>query len=107
MAEPVPPAQQHADGRPSGRDIDVFGMSHVGLVREDNQDHVKVAAAVDESFWTAQFDKHDPEHLATGPAPHGVFERWQFGRRVMGARLGLQRSVPWTGRLRRRLTSCK
>ena len=50
---------------------------------EDNQDHVKVAAAVDEAFWTAQFDKHHPEHLAAGLAPHGVFERWYFGRRVM------------------------
>ena len=50
---------------------------------EDNQDHVKVAIAVDESFWTAQFDKHHPEHLAAGLTPHGVFERWYFGRRVM------------------------
>ena len=50
---------------------------------EDNQDHVKVAAAVDESFWTAQFDKHHPEHLAEGLTVHGVFERWYFGRRVM------------------------
>lgn len=50
---------------------------------EDNQDHVKVAAAVDESFWTSQFDKHHPEHLAAGLQPHGVFERWYFGRRVM------------------------
>jgi LmbE family N-acetylglucosaminyl deacetylase len=49
---------------------------------EDNQDHVKVAAAVDESFWTSQFDKHHPEHLADGLAPHGCFERWYFGRRV-------------------------
>ena len=44
MAEAVPPAQQHADGRPSGRDIDVFGMSHVGLVREDNQDSYLIAS---------------------------------------------------------------
>ncbi len=50
---------------------------------EDNQDHVKVAAAVDEAFWTAQFDKHHPEHLNAGLAVHGVFERWYFGRRVM------------------------
>ena len=49
---------------------------------EDNQDHVKVAAATDESFWTAQFDKHHPEHLADGLEPHGVFERWYFGRCV-------------------------
>lgn len=50
---------------------------------EDNQDHVKVAAAVDEAFWTSQFDLHHPEHLAEGLAPHGCFERWYFGRRVV------------------------
>ena len=50
---------------------------------EDNQDHVKVAAAVDEAFWTSQFDLHHPEHLAEGLEPHGCFERWYFGRRVV------------------------
>jgi LmbE family N-acetylglucosaminyl deacetylase len=50
---------------------------------EDNLDHVVVARAVDESFWTSQFDLHHPEHLAEGLAPHGCFERWYFGRRVM------------------------
>ena len=50
---------------------------------EDNQDHKVVAAAVDEAFWTSQFDKHHPEHLDAGLQPHGVFERWYFGRRVM------------------------
>jgi LmbE family N-acetylglucosaminyl deacetylase len=50
---------------------------------EDNQDHVKVAAAVDEAFWTSQFDLHHPEHLAAGLEPHGCFERWYFGRRVV------------------------
>ena len=49
---------------------------------EDNQDHVKVAAAVDEAFWTSQFDLHHPEHLRAGLRPHGCFERWYFGRRV-------------------------
>jgi LmbE family N-acetylglucosaminyl deacetylase len=49
---------------------------------EDNQDHIKLAAAVDESFWTSQFDLHHPEHLAAGLMPHGVFERWYFGRSV-------------------------
>ena len=49
---------------------------------EDNQDHHKVAAATDEAFWTAQFDKHHPEHLAEGLHPHGCFERWYFGRSV-------------------------
>jgi LmbE family N-acetylglucosaminyl deacetylase len=49
---------------------------------EDNQDHLVVAAAVDEAFWTSQFDKHHPEHLADGLEPHGCFERWWFGREV-------------------------
>ena len=57
---------------------------------EDNLDHIVVARAVDESFWTSQFDLHHPEHFAevsahTGErlAPHGCFERWYFGRRVI------------------------
>jgi LmbE family N-acetylglucosaminyl deacetylase len=50
---------------------------------EDNQDHLVVAAAVDEAFWTSQFDKHHPEHLAEGLEPHGSFERWWFGRDVV------------------------
>ena len=52
------------------------------VLHEDNQDHVVLAEAVDEAAWTAQFDKHLPEHIAAGLAPHGVFERWYFGRRV-------------------------
>lgn len=50
---------------------------------EDNQDHVRVAQEVDEAFWTAMFDKHHPEHLLAGLAPHGVVERWYFGRQVI------------------------
>jgi LmbE family N-acetylglucosaminyl deacetylase len=57
---------------------------------EDNLDHVVVARAVDESFWTSQFDLHHPEHFdelsvhTREPlAPHGCFERWYFGRRVI------------------------
>jgi LmbE family N-acetylglucosaminyl deacetylase len=49
---------------------------------EDNQDHLKVAAAADEAFWTSQFDLHHPEHFAQGLRPHGCYERWYFGRRV-------------------------
>ncbi len=49
---------------------------------EDNQDHIKVAAAVDEAFWTSQFPLHHPEHLEVGLAPHGCYERWYFGRSV-------------------------
>jgi LmbE family N-acetylglucosaminyl deacetylase len=50
---------------------------------EDNQDHLLVGAAVDEAFWTSQFDLHHPEHFDEGLEPHGCFERWYFGRRVM------------------------
>ncbi len=57
--------------------FDPYAMYH-----EDNQDHLMIAAATDEAFWTAQFDKHHPEHFAEGLGPHGVFERWYFGRRV-------------------------
>ena len=51
-------------------------------VHEDNQDHIVVAEATAEAVWTAQFDKHHPEHLAAGLAPHGVVESWSFGRPV-------------------------
>lgn len=49
---------------------------------EDNQDHIRLAQEVDEAFWTAMFDKHHPEHIAEGLAPHGVVERWYAGRRL-------------------------
>ncbi len=58
--------------------FDPFGMFH-----ENNQDHFKVAYAVDEALWTAMFDKHHPEHFAEGLEPHGVFERWYFARRLV------------------------
>jgi hypothetical protein len=54
-----------------------------GAFHEDNQDHIRVAHAVDETYWTAQFDKHHPEHFDEGLAPHGVYERWYFARRVV------------------------
>jgi LmbE family N-acetylglucosaminyl deacetylase len=50
---------------------------------EDNQDHILVGVAVDEAFWTSQFDLHHPEHFDEGLEPHGCFERWYFGRQVM------------------------
>jgi LmbE family N-acetylglucosaminyl deacetylase len=53
------------------------------MYAEDNQDHLLVAAAVDEAFWTSQFDLHHPEHFQEGLRPHGCFERWYFGRQVM------------------------
>jgi LmbE family N-acetylglucosaminyl deacetylase len=51
-------------------------------VGEDNQDHVVVAEATAEAVWTAQFDKHHPEHLEEGLDVHGVVEQWFFGRPV-------------------------
>lgn len=50
---------------------------------EDNLDHLVVGRAVDEAFWTSQFDLHHPEHADAGLRPHGCFERWYFGRRVV------------------------
>lgn len=50
---------------------------------EDNLDHRVLAEAVDEAFWTAQFDKHHPEHFDDGLLPHGTYERWYFGRTLL------------------------
>ena len=49
---------------------------------EPNLDHVVVAQAVEEAYWTATFDKHHPEHLAEGLQPHSVCERWYFARQL-------------------------
>ena len=61
----------------------VFSFDPFGMFHENNQDHFKVAYAVDEAFWTAMFDKHHPEHLDDGLEPHAVFERWYFARRLV------------------------
>jgi LmbE family N-acetylglucosaminyl deacetylase len=61
----------------------VMSFDPYAMYGEDNQDHVKVAAAADEAFWTSQFPLHHPEHRDEGLLPHGVFERWYFGRKVM------------------------
>ena len=61
----------------------VISFDPYGAFHEDNQDHIRIAQAVDEMYWTAQFDKHHPEHFRDGLAPHGVYERWYFARRVM------------------------
>jgi LmbE family N-acetylglucosaminyl deacetylase len=57
----------------------VFSFDPYGLF-EGNQDHVRVAQAVDEAFWVSCFDKHYPEHVAEGLAPFSVCERWYFAR---------------------------
>ncbi|HEY6597809.1 MAG TPA: PIG-L family deacetylase [Pseudomonadales bacterium] len=61
----------------------VVSFDPYGAFHEDNQDHIRVAHAVDETFWTAQFDKHHAEHFSEGLAPHGVYERWYFARRLV------------------------
>ncbi len=59
----------------------VFSFDPDGLY-ENNQDHVRVAQAVDEAFWVACFDKHYPEHFNEGLKPFSVCERWYFARQL-------------------------
>jgi len=59
----------------------VFSFDPDGLY-ENNQDHVRVAQAVDEAFWVACFDKHYPEHFKEGLEPFSVCERWYFARQL-------------------------
>ena len=59
----------------------VFSFDPDGLY-ENNQDHVRVAQAVDEAFWVSCFDKHYPEHFIEGLEPFSVCERWYFARQL-------------------------
>ena len=59
----------------------VFTFDPDGLY-ENNQDHVRVAQAVDEAFWVSCFDKHYPEHFKEGLEPFSVCERWYFARQL-------------------------
>ncbi len=59
----------------------VFTFDPDGLY-ENNQDHLRVAQAVDEAFWVSCFDKHYPEHFAEGLEPFSVCERWYFARQL-------------------------
>jgi hypothetical protein len=59
----------------------VFTFDPFGLY-ENNQDHVRVAQAVDEAFWVSCFDKHYPEHFEEGLEPFSVCERWYFARQL-------------------------
>ncbi len=59
----------------------VFSFDPFGLY-ENNQDHIRVAQAVDEAFWVSCFDKHYPEHFAEGLEPFSVCERWYFARQL-------------------------
>lgn len=59
----------------------VFSFDPDGLF-ENNQDHVRVAQAVDEAFWVSCFDKHYPEHFKEGLEPFSVCEHWYFARQL-------------------------
>lgn len=59
----------------------VFTFDPFGLY-ENNQDHVRVAQAVDEAFWISCFDKHYPQHFNEGLEPFSVCERWYFARQL-------------------------
>ncbi len=59
----------------------VFTFDPYGLY-ENNQDHIRVAQAVDEAFWVSCFDKHYPEHFQEGLEPFSVCERWYFARQL-------------------------
>lgn len=67
----------------SVRPFAVLTFDPYSVLFEDNQDHIRIAQEVDEAFWTAMFDKHHPEHGNEGLTPHGVAERWYFGRRLL------------------------
>lgn len=47
---------------------------------EPNQDHVRVAQAVEEAYWVSNFHLHYPEHQKEGLQPHAVCERWYHSR---------------------------
>ncbi len=59
----------------------VFSFDPYGLY-ENNQDHIRVAIAVDEAYWVSCFDKHHPEHFQEGLEPFSVYERWYFARQL-------------------------
>lgn len=59
----------------------VFSFDPFGLY-EGNQDHTRVAQAVEEALWVACFDKHYSEHFAAGLEPFSVCERWYFARQL-------------------------
>jgi LmbE family N-acetylglucosaminyl deacetylase len=59
----------------------VFTFDPFGLY-EGNQDHTRVALAVEEAFWVSCFDKHYPEHFIEGLEPFSVCERWYFARQL-------------------------
>ena len=59
----------------------VFTFDPFGLF-ENNQDHVRVAQAVDEAFWVSCFDKHYPDHFNEGLEPFSVCERWYFSHQL-------------------------
>jgi LmbE family N-acetylglucosaminyl deacetylase len=71
----------------------VFSFDPYAVFGEDNQDHIRLAQEMDESFWTAMFDKHHPEHFLEGLSPHGIVERWYFGRSVVSPTIDIDVST--------------
>lgn len=59
----------------------VFSFDPYGLY-ENNQDHIRVAQAVDEAYWVSCFDKHYPQHFKEGLDPFSVYEHWYFARQL-------------------------
>ena len=62
----------------------VFSFDPYGMY-ENNQDHIRIAQAVDEAYWVSCFDKHYPQHFQEGLLPFSVFERWYFARQLQHA----------------------
>jgi N-acetylglucosamine malate deacetylase 1 len=60
----------------------VFSFDPFGLY-EGNMDHIRVAQAVEEAYWTSCFDLHHPEHFKENLKPFSVCERWYYGRELM------------------------
>lgn len=77
----------------------VFSFDPDGL-QENNQDHVRVAEAVDEALWVSAFDKHYPEHFKEGLKPWSVVERWFFARKLSQPNYGMDVSEFMEKRIR-------
>ena len=81
------PSTRMALGLMSGMSMDGLDLALVRLRGAEDEERPRVELLASETVpyeaaWTAQFDKHHPEHLRDGLAPHGVFDRWYFGRCV-------------------------
>lgn len=59
----------------------LFSFDPYGLF-EPNQDHIRIAQAVDEALWVSAFDKHYPDHFSSGLSTFSVCERWYYARDI-------------------------